>query len=122
MDPVAHVKAVQANLAEFAARLTALDSHPAPADDRQKWHHLCQRHTLLRGLIEDTEQLAAAHEAAGDPVAAQAVTELTEHYTFQAARARRALDIHKPRMVRVIRGTIPWQPGPHEAHHDRSDH
>ncbi|MCW8383942.1 hypothetical protein [Streptomyces justiciae] len=122
MDPVAHVKAVQANLAEFSARLTALDAHPAPADDRQKWHHLCQRHTLLRGLIEDTQQLAAAHEAADDLTAAQAVTELTEHYTLQAAHARRDLDIHKPRMARVIRGTIPRQPGPHQSHHDRSEH
>lgn len=110
MDATAQIRTVQKNLAEFAARLTALEAQPVPAEDRLKWHYLCQRHTLLRGLTEDTEHLAAAHEAADDPAAARAVSELTEHYRHQSTLARRDVALHKPLMARVINRSVPHQP------------
>ncbi|MFF2902726.1 hypothetical protein [Streptomyces sp. NPDC057966] len=100
------VRKAKALLAEFAGLLASIDSSPMPHPKRavrQHWHYLCRRKMLLNGLVNDVQALSAAHESAGNPHAARALSELGEHYQREYALAARAVQIHKAAIARLIR-------------------
>ncbi|MET9162080.1 hypothetical protein ABZX56_30530 [Streptomyces parvulus] len=107
----ATTKNAQQQLAASTAVLANLDAQTDEEHgDLTHWRYLCTRKGMLRTLIDATEALAEAHQAAGCAASALAVGELTQHYEHEYALTARAALITKSALVHHAGRNLPQQP------------